>query len=376
MPRTVDVDPIADLRSPSGSLITLYVRRPAPGGFAALLTDLLKPIRGRSEEADREVVLAVRGDVERIRELAGRFEFESAPSYVVFASQLDGVFAVEPLTHETPDVAMIGPRPYLRPLRAAPRALRCGVLVADHASARVFVASGRVVTEIGRPFAADIGKPNFGGFAGYDEQGARSRAEVETARMWKQAAEVLLAEHRSKSFDYVAIGSREETTDDLVRSLHPYLAALPRVVFPAGPGSVTLQTLRVQLASHDLEVSRRGQDAIATRVSEVARSGGNAVLGLGPTLGAANLGAVDTLVVAGEFTKPGAICSSCSRLSRLGGECAFCGGDTFEIDDVVAAIMESTVDHGGVVHQIEVASPLDTEGIGALTRFPVPVAAG
>jgi hypothetical protein len=35
--------------------------------------------------------------------------------------------------------------------------------------------------------------------------------------------------------------------------------------------------------------------------------------------------------------------------------------------------MESVIAAGGSVHQIEVASPLDTEGVGALTRFPVTV---
>ena len=45
----------------------------------------------------------------------------------------------------------------------------------------------------------------------------------------------------------------------------------------------------------------------------------------------------------------------------------------FEVEDVVAAVMEATVAAGGRVFQIGVASPLDVEGIGALTRFSVPV---
>jgi hypothetical protein len=42
----------------------------------------------------------------------------------------------------------------------------------------------------------------------------------------------------------------------------------------------------------------------------------------------------------------------------------------FEVDDIVAAAMEATVDAGGHTQQILVSSPLDAHGVGALTRFP------
>ncbi len=50
-----------------------------------------------------------------------------------------------------------------------------------------------------------------------------------------------------------------------------------------------------------------------------------------------------------------------------------CGAGMFEIDDIVAALMESVIAASGSVHQIDVATPLDVHGVGALTRFPVPV---
>ena len=45
--------------------------------------------------------------------------------------------------------------------------------------------------------------------------------------------------------------------------------------------------------------------------------------------------------------------------------------EMFEVEDLVAAVMDATVSAGGRVFQIGVASPLDVSGIGALTRFPV-----
>lgn len=369
--REVIADPIADLRSTTGSLISVYAQRPAPGGFSALLADLLRPIRDRADHMDRNVAKAVRFDADRIHRLGDRFEMGSAPGYAVFASEGDGIFVIEQLAHEVANVAMIGPRPYMRPLRAAPRGLRSGVLVADHSLARAFIASGGVIAEIGEPLRADIGKANYGGFAGYDEHVVRSRAGEATARIWKMACQLLLDAHQVRPLDYVALGGQGETIDEVARSLHPYLARLPRVDFPANPGGVSLQAIRAELAGYDEEIRRSRQGDLAGRLCDVARSGGNAVLGLGATLDAANTQAIDTLVVAGDFARSGSMCQVCSHLTRAGGPCQVCGSPMFEIDDVVAATMEVTINSGGNVHQIEVASDLDVDGIGALTRFPV-----
>ena len=364
-------DRIATLRSPKGSLVSVYVDRPSPGGFAALLADLLKPIRERAESLDREVRLAVRSDVERIRDLAEKLEVDSAPAYAVFASELDEVFIVEPLTTPVIDFATLGTRPYHRPLRAVPRPLRSAILVADRGLARTFVGFQGLVDELGKPLRADLGKSNFGGFSGYEEHGVRAHAEVEANRIWKEAGSRLLEAHQDRRFDYLAIGSQEETVEDIARTLHPYLARLQRTSFVANPHTLTMPGLRTEIALLDAAVRRERQETLAGRVCETAWSGGNAVLGLTPTLEAANAQAVDTLAVAGWFMRPGTLCEECGFLARDGETCAVCGAPVFSADDVVGALMDAVVSAGGSVHQIEVASPLDRYGVGALTRFPV-----
>lgn len=366
-------DPLADLRSPSGSLISVYLDRPSPGGMAALLTDLLKPVREAAEIRDRAVQKSVRADAERIHDLAGQLEMGGAPSYAVFASELDDLFELEGLTHQVPNVAFLGPRPYLRPLRAAPRALRAGVIVADRALARVFVVCGKLVEEIGEPFTADIGKSNYGGFSGYDERGVRGRADETSTRMWRDAGQLLLERHLRRAFDYLAIGGHEETVDEIARILHPYLDRLYRASFVANPNTLSVNSIRVELADQADQVQRERHAALAGRVCDTAWSDGMAILGLSPVLAACNAQAVDTLVVAGEFTMPGALCNSCGFLARTGEVCPVCGSTMFDVEDIVAAAMESTIAAGGRVQQVVVASPLDSHGVGALTRFPFQV---
>ena len=366
---TVRTDPIADLRSPSGALVSLYADRPSPGGFAALLTDLMRPLRERAEQFDRVIQKSVRADTERIRDLAPRFEAEVAPAYAVFASTMDDFFVVEPLAHPSPSVSTLGPRPYMRPLRAAPRALRSGVLVADRALARTFVGFAGVVEEVGDPIGADIGKSNFGGFGGYEEHGVRARADETSSRMWKEVGGRMLEIHQARPFDYIAVGSHEEHLEEISRSLHPYLARLPRASFVASPHQTTIPRLRSETITLDQQIRRSRHEALAGRVCDTAWSGGNAVLGLSATLDATNAQAVDTLVVAGSFTRTGVLCNECGHLGRSGEVCPVCGTPTFPVEDVVGAAMDAVVAAGGRAFQLVVASPLDNEGVGALTRF-------
>jgi peptide subunit release factor 1 (eRF1) len=338
--------------------------------MAALLTDMLKPLREAAESKDRAVQKSVRADAERIHGYAEQLEADAAPSYAIFASDLDGLFTLEALAHSVPNISSLGPRPYLRPLRAAPRALRAGVLVADRALARVFAASGELVEEVSERFIADIGKSNYGGFSGYDEHGVRARTDEISTRMWRDAGAVLLERHLKRPFDYLAIGGHGETVDEIARTLHPYLDRLYRARFVANPHTLSLPSIRVELAEQADEVRRQRQAALAGRVCDTAWSDGLAVLGLSPALSACNSQAVDTLVVAGEFTRSGSICNSCGFLSRTGDECPVCGSHMFEVVDIVAAAMESTVAAGGRTQQVVVASPLDAHGVGALTRFP------
>lgn len=367
-------DRIADLRSGSGSLISLYAGRPSPGGFAALLSDLSKPLRDRAAGLDRSIQKSVRADSERIRGLADQLELDSAPGYAIFASELDEIFVLEALSHPVPDTATLGPRPYMRPLRATPRSLRSGIIVADHATARTFSAVEGMIQEIDS-FETDIGNRSWGGFAGYEEHTVRARAEEVTVKMWRQAGERLLEEHMGKPFDYLAIGSHEETIDEIAKTLHPYLERLERASFTLNPQALGLPGLRTEVAAMDDEMRESRQSALADRVCDTAWRGGNALLGLREVLEAANTQAIDTLVVAGPFSRPGVLCDSCGYLAREGDICPICEVSLFPVDDVVGALMEAAVAASGVVSQISVASPLDRHGVGALTRFPVRVSA-
>ncbi len=107
------------------------------------------------------------------------------------------------------------------------------------------------------------------------------------------------------------------------------------------------------------------------RVMGEVEAGGQAVAGLAPLLEACNAHAVDHMVVAGPFAKSGVQCDQCGWLGRMGTACPVCGSPLFEVSDVVAAAMEATVEAGGKVSIVSVASRLDAQGVAALTRFTI-----
>lgn len=364
-------DPIADLRSPEGSLISMYLKRPSPGGFAALISDMGRSVREAAAGRSRRVEKSVESDLRWVRDLADEFEMTSVPSYAVFASSLDGISQVKPLAHAAPSIAVLGSRPYLRPLRSIPRPIRTGIIVADRSQARVFIGFDGSVEEVGRPLTAEIGKPNYGGFAGYKEHSVRSRAHEVATRLWKEAGEILFDRHQSAALDLVLLGGREESFDDIRRELHPYLLDLPQASFNASPSDVTLARLRAELSGQRAQYrERRETDLVESVLAAAGREDGG-LLGLSTTIKAVNAQAVSDLVVAGGYTKPGGMCPACGYLDRTGGVCPVCGSEMHHVVDIVSAVMDATVSAGGRVHQVLVGSPLDRHGVGALTRFEV-----
>lgn len=362
------IDPIAKLHSPSGSLISTYVTR-RPPATRAVLVDLLKPLR--KSHLPRSVDKSLRNDIDRIVDLASRIESDSAPAAAIFASHQDGIFEYLPLTGEVDDTAVVGPRPHLRPLRAQPRPMRVGVIVADMTKARTYLLSGGGFHELGHELEIDRGKDNYGGFAGYEENRNRARADEASTHMWREAGRRLLETHQDQPLEMVIIGGHEEMFDPLASQLHAYLRALPQGRLAVDPHTLRRSDLIQQASDVARRESLRREEQLLERLLAEAARGGAAVLGLSDVLRACNAHAVDDLVVAGPYAKPGVICDSCGWLGRSEAECPVCGTATFAIADVVAAAMDATVEAGGKVDIVSVATPLDASGVGSLLRFPL-----
>lgn len=362
------IDPIAKLRSPEGTLLSVYVNRIAPATRAAIV-DLLKPLRTQSRGRIQDKL--IRADAERIIELASRIDTDTAPAVAIFASQADGIFEFLPLTDPVENVAMVGPRPYLRPLRAQPRPMRVGVLVADTARVRTFLSTGGVLQEIGDEMAAEPAKENYGGFGGLEEHKARARADDLATKLWRQAGRRLLEVHQDQPLEMLVLGGHDEHLDLTGDQLHAYLRALPHQRISIDVRTFSMAELADQVGRAIESQRHEAEGALLDRLLAGVDSGFGAASGLPALLEAANAHAVDHLVVAGPYAKEGVLCDNCGWLGRTGTACPVCGSGLFEVGDVVSAAMDATVEAGGKVTIATQASRLDAVGVAAFTRFSV-----
>jgi peptide chain release factor subunit 1 len=365
------VDPLANLTSSEGSLLSVYLDRPSPGGYAALISDLGRVARQSVSSQSKPLQKSVDADLARLRQMADRFESEVAPAYALFASSLDGIWELKALPQPTAPVAVVGARPYLRPLRAVPRPIRTAILVADRSQARLFVGFDGEIDEIEPPITADIGKSNFGGFSGYDEHGVRARAHDIAARLWREASNEMLERHLEKPFDLLLLGGLNQSIEDIRGELHPYLLDLPFESFPASPTEISFPKLKEELALQRVAFRRRREMGLVDELLAASARRERGLLGLPDTLGAVNTHSISDLVVAGDFAKPGVLCPQCGFIARFGDRCSVCSAEMHHVPDVVSAMMDATVSSGGKVHQLMIGSALDSYGIGALTRFEV-----
>lgn len=363
------IDPIAKLHSPNGTLLSIFVNRRAPA-TRAVLVDLLKAIRSE-ERQDRAAEKSIRFDCDRIIDSAARIDTETAPAVALFASHDDGIFEYLPLSATVEDTAVVGPRPLLRPLRAQPRPMRVGVIIADGARARTYVFAGGDLHDLGDELEVDPGKDNYAGFAGYEEHRIRSRADELANKLWRQAGRRLLDVHQDQALELVVIGSHEEFFDLIAAQMHAYLQDLPQGRIVVDPHTLTHAELS-DMISGEIDRARVAyEERLLERVIGEVDAGGQAVAGLAPLLEAANAHAIDHMVVAGPYAKPGVQCDQCGWLGRTGTSCPVCGSPLFDVADVVAAAMEATVEAGGRVTIVSVASRLDAQGVAALTRFSI-----
>lgn len=364
----MDLSILSSMRSPGGTLVSAYLSR-RNGPSAPVLSELLKPIRAGAAGLDHVAAMSIRSDADRIAELDARFDVDPAPSWAVFASHRDGVFEVIPLRHPVRhSVCSVGRRPYLRPLRTTPPMLRVGWVIVERSRVQVLVVDDDAA-EVVANLETDRGKDNYGGFHGYEEHGASRHAAAETARILAAAAGALFELHKTSPFDLLLIGGHSQDLESLDPHLHAYLRAIPIDRVVVDPHSFTLAQVRERTAlAATALLDQRGEALISAVLDGGTRP---TARGTASVLEAANARAIDQLVIAGPFSRPGVVCDQCWWLARAADRCRVCGSEVEAVADVLGPAIESVIAHGGSAEEVGRASPLDADGVGAALRFPV-----
>lgn len=374
----MQIDRIRQFANSTYPVLSVYLNRIGNPrdrtSVSARLTDLLRPIRemGEADVLTREAAMSLRADVKAIQGMADRLETDPASAVAMFACDGAGLFEYVPLPRPAWDVARVGNRPYLRPLRATAASYRSAAVVLDRRRSVVYRKVGDDFEEYGEVIEEAVRKSNYGGFSGYSERGVRSHADAVAQRHFKETADLVFRLFQESGLDFLFLGGHQETIEEAANHLHPYVKERISGSFIIDPHTMSPAIVREHVAGLEEKAISAMQSARIQELLDTVGSGGPAVLGIANVLAAVNAKAVDRLIVSGTFAKEGAVCEGCGWLSRNGSRCPVCGSGTHRTDDVVAEIIEATLAERGEVLQASVASALDGQAIGAILRFPLP----
>ncbi len=360
-------------------IVSVYIGlRPGVGTLRAIsprLKDLLDPIADRADAMDREDKMSVKADIEAILSMTGRIAEDLGRGVGIIRSEAAGIEEYLSLPAPVRDRAVVDTTPYMGPLDAMLDYFkRFAVVVVDRRYAHIFRFYQGELQTWEEMAEEEIRKDNFGGWYGLEEHRVRNRADEVLQRHYRGIGARLYQLWRDEhGFDLLIVGGHREHTEGLVESLHPDLAPLVAGTFTIDPGTMTPAKVLAAAAEVVDGWERRTQSEEVAKLLDVARSGGDAVLGLTEVVPRVNERAVDVLLVQGQTTRPGSRCPACGFLS-INGEatCPVCGASMEDVPDILDAVAEAVREGGGEVHYVTTETELAPYEVGAFLRFKIP----
>jgi hypothetical protein len=359
------------IRARDRGIVSVYLTVPLDPaqrrGMPAHLDDILAQSMGAGggtqawARARRAELPAIRREVsEHANEWRGR-------SVAIFGYDALRWLEVIPLHGPVHERAVIGGRPYVRPLLAELR--RCpgyAVAVVDRRHGWLYRVSGSGIEAAGHVESPTVASKRFGGWHGMAAYRNDQRAR-RLARQHYGATAAALARAAGDGCGLVVVGGHEAETSEFLSALGPVQRARVAGTFVIDPHAMTAARVR-QLAGEVMAEWADGQERrLATSLAEHA-SGAMTAIGLDACVAAANQHAIQLLMVPDDDVRPGFICEGCGALSVAGGACPGCGELTVGVDDVIEELAVKVTEDGGSVQPVRGSvAPID---IAARRRFP------
>lgn len=328
--------------------------------FEQLADDVRRQARIRD---DTKVSRSVERDLDVMRERVGRgIDRSTTRGLALFSCHARGWFEAIDLRVPVRDEAAIGPVPRIRQLVEAhdePEAFLLGL--ADRTHLRLFRVLGHEIDELPTTVTHQERSVDtsieLGSFEHHDEEAARTHLR-------RAAAEVDDAV-RAWPVRQVIVGGPDQAVAELERRMHPTTRALivGRVgVRVAAPLEEIAQAARA-VAEH---AERDREEALVEELRQRAAGAHGGVVGLEATLTVLGEQRAGVLLVADEFSAPGARCPACGHVGPDLRQCPVCGTTNVEIDDVVEVAIEQAVAQGA---DVEFCRDTELERFGSIAAI-------
>ncbi len=366
---------LAEVDNTSGSAISFYYQPETPKDRshreeAILLKDMLRDALRQAERSPGNG--HKKKDLQRILEKAEQWKGGSKAK-VIFACDARGIWReFEVPARLLRSQLIINDGFHLKPLaRLVEDFPRSCVLLADREIARFFTIRAGEIQEAGEIRTATPRKARSDGFAGYDAGHAERHVDNEAKKHFKAISERLQGLHQAAGCERFLVGCREETWPDIESHLHPYVRQRLVGHFNLDPGLATKEQV-LEHANRLLQEHEQSERRSMVRevLGEAHRNSRGAV-GLRHVLRSLERGEIQTLLLGERFSAAASRCLHCGHMDpRMVRQCAVCGKETREIDDVADVLVGIAIRHGIAIVYVRDEPDFEQAGsIGALLRF-------
>jgi peptide subunit release factor 1 (eRF1) len=360
------------IRAPDQRIVSVYLTVPLDPaqrrGVPAHLDEMLAQGHGVSDDGEAWARVR-RSELPVIRREVSTHAHEwLGHSVAIFACAKLRLLETIPLRGQVRDRAVIGTRPYVRPLLAELQRSPCyAVAVVDRRHAWLFRVSGETISPVDHVQSQTVGSKRFGGWHGFQSYRNDQRARKLAREHYAAAGAAVAGTVGEGGCGPIVVGGHERETSDFAAGLPPSLRDRVAGTFVIDPHAMTPARVR-QLADEVVaDWEDRRERRLAAALAEQA-TGNMTAIGVDACLAAANQHAIQLLVVPDDEVRPGFRCEHCGALAVAGGLCSGCGGPTRPVDDVIEELAVRVTEEGGSVHSVRGTEVLTD--VAARRRFP------
>jgi peptide chain release factor subunit 1 len=361
---------LRSLCASSPSVLSVYLRVPLDladhRGLATRARELLKS----AAVAAPDTAHLRASDIERVgRAIAERAHDWLGHTAAMFACAELDLFEAEPLPGDLPECAVIGTRPYLRPLLSALQrnpAYRAAIIDTRHAW--IFAIADDSIDTVAERTGPGVPSQGFSGWYGLEGYRIQQRI-MHLARQHFRDTITMLERTADSDRRPLVIGGHES-------EVNQFLSRLPRGVKQSLAGTFSVDTHTVTPARvRELAtpvIARWAENYEAQLVTDVlSEQQDMAARDLAGCLAAVKSRAVSHLIAPDDLTVPGFACDACGAMTAGpdGCDCPDPAAACRAVPDLIDELTNRVLDDGGRVTYVRDA-PFQA---AAKLRFPVAV---
>jgi peptide chain release factor subunit 1 len=320
----------------------------------------------------REARLSLRKDLERIEQAAAEERWQGGGT-ALFACSGAGLYEKVQLPRATRDRVVVDRTPWVRPmLELLDEFHRYCVVVVDKRTARAWELYQGELLEERQVNDEALRKPDFAGFAGYEEKGIQNKSEELAKRHYRHVAELVEELFRGDGYELLIVGGHQDEVPQFLEQLPHHLRERLAGSFTTDLRTASAGQVREQADAVVERYEREYERKRVTELLETVAAGGRATLGLESCLWAGSVAAIEELLIQDGAAAEGVACNDNHWLALEGETCPICGQQVRDTPDVIDELAEAVFESGGSIEHVVADTELKPHVTAASLRFPLP----